>query len=104
MPTEIHKRAGTRSIGDGTGGDKLCQHPAEILLPWRHAEEHAFRAHVPVKSLDIGDGETEFDFSLFNPASRTTAETAPALNRLTIGFIRVSLSGDGIQGEQFRYL
>ena len=45
------------------GIEELGKHPTEILLLWRHAEEHAFRAFVPVKSLDIGDGETQFDLS-----------------------------------------
>jgi hypothetical protein len=44
------------------GIDELRQHPAEILLLWRHAEEHAFRAHVPVGCLHVGDGEPQFDF------------------------------------------
>src|SRR5204862_7486264 len=43
------------------GIDELRQHPAEVLLLWRHAEEHALDAHVPVESLDIGDSETQFD-------------------------------------------
>ena len=30
------------------GIDELRQQPAEILLRWRNAEEHALRAHVPV--------------------------------------------------------
>jgi hypothetical protein len=29
------------------GIDELRQQPAEILLCWRNAEEHALRAHVP---------------------------------------------------------
>jgi hypothetical protein len=45
------------------GIDKLRQHPAEILLFWRHAEEHAFRAHVAVENLHVGDGEPQFDLS-----------------------------------------
>src|SRR5438046_10117925 len=43
------------------GIDELRQHPAEVLLLWRHAEEHALGAHVPVESLDIGDSETQCD-------------------------------------------
>jgi len=38
------------------GIDELRKHPAEILFLGRHAEEHTFRTHVPVKSLDIGNG------------------------------------------------
>src|ERR671931_1492342 len=45
------------------GTDKLRQHPAEILLLRRHAEEDAFRGHLTVERLDIGDSETQFDFS-----------------------------------------
>src|SRR5215831_18032387 len=45
------------------GIDKLCQHPAEILLLGRHGEQHPLRAHVSVKSLDIGDSEAQFQFS-----------------------------------------
>src|SRR5215469_8743630 len=45
------------------GIDKLRQHPAEILLLRRHAEQNTLGSHVPVKSLDIGDRETQFDFS-----------------------------------------
>jgi hypothetical protein len=43
--------------------DKLRQHPAEILLLGRHAEQNTFSSHVPVENLDIGDGETQFHFS-----------------------------------------
>ena len=45
------------------GIDELGQPPSEILLPWRNAEEHAFRAHVPVEGLHVGDSESEFDLS-----------------------------------------
>jgi hypothetical protein len=45
------------------GIDELRQHPTEILVLWRHAEEHAFRAHVSVKGLNISDSEAQFDFS-----------------------------------------
>ena len=45
------------------GIDKLRQHPAEILLLGRHAEHNALGAHVPVRSLDIGHGETQLDLS-----------------------------------------
>jgi hypothetical protein len=43
--------------------NELGQHPAEILLLGRHGEEHTLCAHVPVESLDIGNGETQLDFS-----------------------------------------
>jgi hypothetical protein len=33
------------------------------LLLGRHAEQHAFGTHVPVESLDISNGEAQFDFS-----------------------------------------
>jgi hypothetical protein len=48
-----------------TSEDKIdkTEHPAEILLLWRHAEQDSFAAYVRVKSLDIGDCETRFDFS-----------------------------------------
>jgi hypothetical protein len=39
------------------GIDELRQHIAEILLFRRHTEQDTLGAHVPVKSLDIGDGE-----------------------------------------------
>src|ERR1700747_1509487 len=45
------------------GIDKLRQHPAKILLLWRHGEQNALGAHVSVKSLDIGDSESQLDFS-----------------------------------------
>ena len=45
------------------GIDKLRQHAAKILFLRRHAEQNPFGAHVPVESLDIRDGEPEFDFS-----------------------------------------
>jgi hypothetical protein len=41
------------------GIDELRQHPAEILLLQRHAEQNALGAHVSVKSLDIGDSEAQ---------------------------------------------
>ena len=44
------------------GIHKLSQHAAEVLLR-RHAEQNTFSSHAPVESLDIRDGETEFDFS-----------------------------------------
>src|ERR1700757_4681736 len=37
--------------------DNLRQHIAEILLFRRHSEQDTLGAHVPVISLDIGDGE-----------------------------------------------
>jgi len=43
--------------------DKLCEHPAEILLLGCHAEEDTLRAHLLVESFDIGDSETQFDLS-----------------------------------------
>ena len=45
------------------GIDKLCQHPAEILLLGRHAEQNTLGAHVAIETLDIGDSETQFDLS-----------------------------------------
>ena len=45
------------------GIDELRQHPAEVLLLGWHAEQDSFGAHVPVKSLDIGDCEPQFDLS-----------------------------------------
>jgi hypothetical protein len=45
------------------GIDELRQRPTEILLLWRHAEEHAFRAHVPLESLHVGDSEPQFYLS-----------------------------------------
>jgi hypothetical protein len=45
------------------GIDERRQHSAEILFSWRHAEEHAFRARLPVERLYIGDGEPQFDLS-----------------------------------------
>jgi hypothetical protein len=33
-----------------------------LLLRW-NAEEHAFRAHVPVEGLHVSDSEPEFDLS-----------------------------------------
>src|ERR1700740_2326703 len=42
---------------------KLRQHPTEILLLWRHGEQNALGAHVPVERLDICDRETQFDLS-----------------------------------------
>src|SRR5438552_16121270 len=43
------------------GIDELRQHPAEVLLLWRHAEQHALGAHVQVESLDIVNSATHFD-------------------------------------------
>src|SRR5690242_12339159 len=43
--------------------DKLCQYAAEVLLLGRHGEQHALGVHVSVKSLNVGDSETQFDFS-----------------------------------------
>ena len=43
--------------------NELGKHPAEILLLWRHAEEHARGAHVPVEGLHVGNGEPQFDLS-----------------------------------------
>src|SRR5271167_2091577 len=66
------------------GIDELRQHTAEILLLWRHAEEHAFRAHVPVESLHVGDSEPQFDLSsrvLFG--SRVQRESGIARHELT---------------------
>jgi len=45
------------------GIDKLRQHATEILLLRRHAEQDTFGAHIPVKSLDISDSETQFHFA-----------------------------------------
>jgi hypothetical protein len=39
--------------------NRLRDNPALMLLRW-HAEQHALRAHFPVKSFDVGDSETEF--------------------------------------------
>ena len=43
------------------GIDKLRQYPAEILLLRSHGEHNTFGAHVPVKSLHLWNGETQFD-------------------------------------------
>ena len=40
---------------------KLRQQPAGILLLGRHAEQNILGANLPVGSLDIGDGEAQFD-------------------------------------------
>src|SRR5580693_8406562 len=45
------------------GIDELRQHPAEILLLWRHAEQNTLGAHVPVESFYVGDSEPQFDLS-----------------------------------------
>jgi hypothetical protein len=45
------------------GIEKLRQHPTEILLLRRHAEQNALGAHVPVKSLHVGNRKAQFDFS-----------------------------------------
>jgi len=45
------------------GIHELRQQTTEILLLWWNAEEHAFRAHVPIEGLYISDSEPEFDFS-----------------------------------------
>jgi hypothetical protein len=42
---------------------ELRQHPTEILLFGRHAEQHALCGHIAVESLDIGDSEAQFDLS-----------------------------------------
>src|ERR1700747_178148 len=66
------------------GIDKLCQHPAQILLLWRHGEKHAFRAHVPVKSLDIDNSETQFDLACrVLVRSWVQSESAVARHELT---------------------
>jgi len=44
------------------GIDELREHPAEILRG-RHTEDDAFRAHVSVKRLYVGDSEPQFDLS-----------------------------------------
>src|SRR5215472_15546838 len=40
---------------------ELRQYSTEILLLGRHGEQNAFGTHLPVETLDIGDGETQFD-------------------------------------------
>jgi hypothetical protein len=63
--------------------DKLRQHPSEILLLWRHAEKYAFGTHVPIKSLDIGNRETEFDLSCWILlGSRVQSDTSFARREL----------------------
>ena len=67
------------------GIDELGKHPAEILFLWRHAEEHAFRAHVPVESLYVGDGEPQFDLSSrILLGSRVQRESSLAGHELTL--------------------
>ena len=66
------------------GIDELRQHPTEILLLWRHAEEHALGAHLAVESLDIGNSEAQFDFSRWIlVGSRVQGEGRFARNELT---------------------
>jgi hypothetical protein len=43
------------------GADELRQHSTEILLS---CGMHAFRAHVPIKSLDMSEGEKVQPFPL----------------------------------------
>src|SRR5579862_8608976 len=43
------------------GINELRQHTAEILLLGCHAKQHDLGAHVSIESLDISDGETQFD-------------------------------------------
>src|SRR6516165_4537760 len=65
------------------GIDKLRQHAAEILLLRRHAEQDSFVAHFPVKNLDIGDSETQFDFSCWVlTGSRVQSESRFARHEL----------------------
>src|SRR5215469_13437800 len=45
------------------GIHELRQQTTEILLLWWNTEEYAFRAHVLIKGLDVGDGKPEFDLS-----------------------------------------
>src|SRR5580692_2123950 len=45
------------------GIDELREHPAEILLLWRHAEQNTLGAHVAVESLHVGNSEPQFDLS-----------------------------------------
>ena len=45
------------------GIHELRQHPAEVLLLGRHAEQNTLGGHISVKGLYIGDSESQFDFS-----------------------------------------
>jgi hypothetical protein len=66
------------------GIDELREHPAEILLLGRHAEKHAFCAHVPVENLDNGNSEAQFDFSRWIlVGSRVQRESGFARDKLT---------------------
>jgi hypothetical protein len=56
MPPRSHVAACALGI------DELRERSAAILLLGRHAEQNALCAHVPVESLDIGNG-APFDLS-----------------------------------------
>src|SRR5215472_11567240 len=64
--------------------DKLCEHPTEVLLLGRHAEQYALGAHIPIERLDISDSETQFHFACrIFVRSRVQRESSFARHELT---------------------
>jgi len=86
--------------------DELRQQPAEILLRWRNAEEHALRAHVPVEGLHVGDSEPEFDLSRrVLVGSRVQGESGFARREFTpAGRFEPKLETECVTVELYRFV
>jgi hypothetical protein len=88
------------------GIDELRQQSSEILLLWRNAEEHAFRAHVPVEALHVGDSEPEFDFSRrILVGSRVQGESGFTRREFTLaGRFKPKLETECVTVELYRFV
>jgi hypothetical protein len=92
------------------GIDELRQHPDEVLLFGRHAEEHALGAQVPVETLHVGNGKPQFDLSRWilvgsrvqrqsglarrELASTRRLELHPSTEHITVELHRLAHVGD----------
>src|SRR6516162_2571491 len=88
------------------GIDELRQQSAEILFFWRNAKEHAFRAHVPVEGLHVGDGEPKFDLSRWiHVGSRVQRQSGFAGRKFTpAGRFEPKLETEYVTVEPYRFV